>query len=314
MSGSPTLSILIVTYNAEPFLRGCLESIARQKASFSFEVIVADNASTDRSVELIRSDFPRVELITNRVNAGFAAATNQAFGRAAGGYILLLNPDTILNTDAIERLAAFLGRRPDAGAIGPRILNQDGSPQRTGVSAPSLWNLLMDILFLNVVFPRSKIFGRHRRLYDDPDRPQEVECLQGSCLMIRREALNGGSVLDESYFLYFEETDLCTRLNQAGWKVMYVPEASIIHLGGSGVSYYDAPRILMFHQSFLVYLKKHSGSLRTLIFRVLLIVRALTRSVLFAGAGLVIGRRRAELFNRSRGYLQTLPLLGGLKG
>ena len=120
-------------------------------------------------------------------------------------------------------------------------------------------------------------------------------------------------MFDESYFLYFEETDLCTRLKEAGWKVMYVPDASIIHLGGSGVSYYDAPRILMFHRSFLVYLQKHSGSLRRLIFRVLLIVRALSRSLFFGGAGLVITGRRAELFNRSQGYLRTLSLLAGIE-
>ncbi len=313
MSGTPSLSVLIVTYNAEPFLRDCLKSVALQKPSFAFEVIVTDNASSDKSVELIRSDFPGVQLIASPVNAGFAAATNRAFAKAAGEYILLLNPDTILNNDALERLVGFLRRRPDAGAIGPRIFNQDGSPQRTGVSAPSLWNLLIDTLFLNVVFPRSRIFGRHRRLYDDPERPQEVDCLQGSCLLIRGEALNGRPVFDESYFLYFEETDLCTRLRQAGWKVMYVPDASIIHLGGSGVSYYDAPRILMFHRSFLVYLQKHSGSLRRLVFRVLLIVRALSRSVFFAGAGLVVTGRRAELFNRSQGYLRALPLLAGIK-
>src|SRR5437016_824563 len=144
MSGSPTLSILIVTYNAEPFLRNCLESIALQKPSFAFEVIVTDNASTDKSVELIRSNFPDVRLIASPVNAGFAAATNRAFAKAAGEYLLVLNPDTILSDGALERLVNFLRRRPDAGAIGPRIYNQDGSPQRTGVSAPSLWNLLMD--------------------------------------------------------------------------------------------------------------------------------------------------------------------------
>src|SRR2546427_10289407 len=131
MSGTPSLSVLIVTYNAEPFLRDCLKSVALQKPSFAFEVIVTDNASSDKSVELIRSDFPGVQLIASPVKAGFAAATNRAFAKAAGEYILLLNPDTILNNDALERLVGFLRRRADAGAIGARLFKRDGRPRRS---------------------------------------------------------------------------------------------------------------------------------------------------------------------------------------
>ena len=311
MPDPPMLSILIVTHNAGPFLPDCLESISRRSPSFGSEIIVVDNASTDDSVALVHRHCPGAKIIENASNPGFAAANNLAFHRSAGEFILLLNPDTVVHDGALDCMVAFLRERRDAGAVGPRILNPDGSLQRTGVSAPSLWNLFAETFFLDAVFPRSRIFGRHRRLYENPDLCREVDCLQGSCLLVRREAVSH-TLLDESYFLYFEETDLCTRLRAKGWKVCYFPDASIVHVGGSGTGYYDRQRIVRFHQSYLIYLGKHCGGIRRFLFRVLLIVRALLRIVLLAGGALAVPGRKSEMLDREEGYLQTIQLLAGM--
>jgi GT2 family glycosyltransferase len=311
MPERPTLSIIIVTYNAALFLPDCLGSITRHPPSFGFEVIVVDNASSDDSVAQVRRSVPGAVIIENRANAGFAAANNAGYCRAAGEYILLLNPDTIVHAGALDAMAGFLRANPDAGAIGPRIVNRDGSPQRTGVSAPSLWNLFAETFFFDRMFPRSKIFGRHRRLYDDPGVIRDVESLQGSCLLVRREAI-GQKLFDEDFFLYFEETDLCARLRGEGWRVVYVPDASVVHIGGSGATHYDARRIVKFHQGYLVYLDKHAGGIRQVLFRSLLIVRALVRIAVLGAGGIAGGSRRADLFNRCGGYLRTIPLLAGL--
>jgi N-acetylglucosaminyl-diphospho-decaprenol L-rhamnosyltransferase len=312
MPDRPTLSIIIVTYNAGLFLPECLESISRHPPSFGFEVIVVDNASTDDSVAKARRHVPGALIIEQGVNTGFAAANNAGFRRAAAEFILLLNPDTVVQAGALEAMVGFLRANSDAGAIGPRILNPDGSLQRTGVSAPSLWNLCSETFFLDSLFPRSKIFGRHRRLYDDPDARRDVDCLQGSCLLVRREAL-GPMLFDESYFLYFEETDLCARLRAAGWRVVYVPDASVVHVGGSGAAHYDRERIVRFHRSYLVYLEKHFGGARRILFRFLLILRALVRIAVLGVWGLASPTRRPELLDRGEGYLRTVPLLAGLR-
>ncbi len=311
MPERPALSIIIVTYDAALFLPDCLESISRRAPSFAFEVIVVDNASTDDSVAQARLHCSGAVVVENSSNTGFAAANNLGYRRAAAEYILLLNPDTILHEGALEAMVGFLRSNPDAGAIGPRILNPDGTLQRTGVSAPSLWNLFAETLFLDKAFPRSHIFGRHRRLYEDPNALHDVDCLQGSCLLVRREAI-GESLFDPAYFLYFEETDLCARLREEGWRIVYVPGASIVHIGGSGAEHYDGLRVLRYHQSYLLYLKKHRGTARQFLFRFLLIVRALIRILLLGIAALAGSPRRSELIDRSRGYIRTIPLLAGL--
>ena len=311
MPAPPTLSIIIVTYNAEAFVSECLASIDRFPPPFGIEVVIVDNASTDGTLDAIRTQSPGSSVIAQTRNTGFAAATNTGFTASRGEFVLLLNPDTLLHAGALEGLVGFLRENPAAGAAGPRILNPDGTLQRTGMSAPSLWNLVADTLFLDRAFPRSRIFGRHRRLYDDPDVSAEVEYLQGSCLLLRRTAI-GERVFDESYFLYFEETDLCARLREAGWKIFYFPGASIVHIVGSGAGHYDRERIVRFHESFVVYLKKHTGALPRFLFRVVLIARALLRWAILSLGAAANAARRAELLDRARGYFSAASTLAGV--
>jgi len=303
------LSIVIVTFNSESFLRDCLTSISSQRTSFPFRVIVVDNASVDNSIALVEKKFPDVHIIYNRENKGFAVANNQGIRCSVGKAVLLLNSDTVLQANALESMFRFLKEHDDVGALGPKMLNSDGTIQRTGVTFPSIWNILVESLFFDSLFPHSKKFGRHRRVYEDPNQVYEVDYLQGSCLLVRRRALEDVGFFDEDYFMFFEETDLCLRMRMQGWKVMYVPEAAVTHFGGSGLGYYDGRRIVQYHLSFLLFIKKHYGDSRTLLLRASLIFRSLIRCILLVSAALLLIRRRRELLDRGKGYLRSLALI-----
>ncbi len=305
------LSIVIVTLNSGAFLPACLGSIVSRKSSIPLEVIVVDNASTDDTVGYLKKSFPQVRLIVNDENVGFNRANNRGIRESSGDLVLLLNPDTKVEEGALESLAEFLLSENDLAAAGPKILNGDGSLQRTGVSFPTLWNVLLEAFFLNILFPRSRIFGRHRRLYEHPDAVVEVDYLQGSCLMVKREVFDKVGLLDERFFMYFDELEFCYRCKLLGWKVKYDPAAVVTHYGGGGTAFYDEVRLMHFHRSFLTFLKKHYGPARTFLFRTLLLLRALIRWLLFSCASVVPVRRQSEYRSRSRGYGKVARFLIG---
>jgi GT2 family glycosyltransferase len=153
---TPKLSVIIVTYNSEKFLKDCLESVYSQQTDFSFQVITVDNGSCDNSVPFITENFPKVEIIQNPNNVGFASANNQGVRHSEAEFILFLNPDTLLKQNALQTLVDFMILHPQAGVVGPKIFNADGSLQRTGISFSSAWNLLTEILFLDKIFSYSK--------------------------------------------------------------------------------------------------------------------------------------------------------------
>ena len=305
----PKLSIVIVTNNSAPFLPQCLQSVLDQQTSFPVETVVVDNASTDGTVEAIERRFPRTQLIENSENRGFNAANNQGIRRSTGDVVLLLNPDTRLEQNALEELMKYLQQHTDVAGIGPKILNGDGSLQRTGLSFPSLWNTLSESLFLDEIFPHSRIFGRHRRLYENPDAELDVDYVQGSCLMVRKEPLEKAGLLDEEYFLYFDETDLCYKLKQQGWRIVYVPRAVVTHYGAGGETFYGEVRLARFYQSYIHFLKKHYTLSRQFMFRILLLWRAVVRLFVFTLAAIVPGKRRDEFRERSRAYRKAAHLL-----
>lgn len=307
------LSVVIVTHNSEQFLEGCLSSVQSQVVTDPFEVIVVDNASEDGSRKLLLEKFDQVTLIKHATNRGFAAANNDGIQAVSGKFVLLLNVDTIVAPGAFQAMVSHLLADHRIGALGPKILNRDGSLQRTGVSFPSLWSVLSESLFLDILFPTSRLFGRHRRLFDSPDSIHDVDYLQGSCLLLRKEALDECGVLDEKFFMYFEENDLCRRMKNNGWVVRYIPDAVITHFGGGSTGYYDQDRIAMFHRSYLLYLRKHEHVVRGMLFRVLLFLRALVRAFLFVLCGMILSRRRREFFSRMRGNIAAMKIMVGLK-
>lgn len=250
---TPDVSIVIVNWNTGELLARCLGSL-RPRGGLTVEVIVVDNASIDGSASLEAPPDDDVQLVLNVENVGFARACNQGIRRSGGRYVLLLNPDTRLVAGALEALVAFMDAHPEAGAAGPALLNPDGSLQPSGGQLPALRRLL-------AIHP---LLVRFLAVPDDPLRHRdfglvvEVEEVSGACLIGRRAAVEAVGLLDERFFLYYEDVDWCRRLRQDGWKIYYVPQARVVHHWRSKTDPRpDGP--VHHHRSQLWYVRKHFG-------------------------------------------------------
>jgi hypothetical protein len=260
------LSICIVNWNVEALLKACLGSIFKETKGISFEVIVVDNHSSDNSVNMIKTDFPQVKLIENKDNAGFTKANNQAIKQSQGRYIMLLNPDTEIIDNALDKMIKFFGTRPDCGALGCKLLNTDGSLQRSCKTFPSLDVILYNSLFLDSLFPKSRLFGKYFMTWWDFNDVREVDQPMGSALMIRKDVLDKAGLFDENIFIWFDEVDLCYRIKKAGYKIYFTPEARIKHhLSRSFKQWTSFPQIMrgtfLWRQSRNYFFRKHKGIL-----------------------------------------------------
>lgn len=224
------LSLIIVNYNNDRVLRGCLESLPAALEGIDAEIILSDNGSVDGSVEWVRHHFPQVRIIENGANLGFAEANNRAFPMTKGDYILLLNPDTIVQNDAFRPMMEVLKNRPLAGAVGCKLLNADGSRQISTRSFPTLSTYCFHFLGLDYRFPESHLFGRSSMTYWNGDDSREVDWASGAALMIRREVLEATGGIDSYFFLTYDEVDWCHRIRKAGYGVWYTPDGVIVHL------------------------------------------------------------------------------------
>ncbi len=255
----PDISICIVTYKARDFLRECLRSIEDTTRRFQYEVIVVDNGSQDGTIELLEDEFPTVSIVQNEVNAGFTRPMNQALEISIGRYLLQLNPDTEVLLDALDKLAAFMDEHPEVGICGPKVLNRDLTLQkscRRGESRPLA--VLSHFLGLAKIFPEDKRFGEYHLTYKDEDEIHQVAGVAGSCMLIRRDVIDQIGFLDERFFAYQEDADLCFRAREAGWKIFYYPEAQVIHYGGQGGSRVHPYRsIYEWHRSYWLYYRKN---------------------------------------------------------
>ena len=264
-AGACEFSIIIVNYNVRDFLRQALLSVRRALAGATAEgqaaeIFVVDNASEDGSVEMVQAEFPEVRVIDNSENRGFASANNQALRLARGRYIVLLNPDTVVQEDTFLAIRDFFESptRQNAGMVGCKILNPDGTLQLAcRRSFPTPWVAFTRLSGLSRLFPRSKLFGKYNLTFLDENALAEVEAISGSFMAVRREALASVGLLDETFFLYGEDLDWCFRMRAAGWKIYYVPQTQIIHFKGesSKRSHLDSLRI--FYQAMHLFARKH---------------------------------------------------------
>jgi GT2 family glycosyltransferase len=213
-------------------LRRCLANLLALSESDDLEIIIVDNGSTDGSVEMLRKEFPSLHRIENAKNLGFTRATNQAFERSTADYVLMLNSDTVVGEGTISECVAYLDSHELVGAVGCQLRNEDGSEQSTVFRFPSLFGLLMGSMRISQTFPKNSILNRDRYGGRRWREPTEVDVVMGSFLMVRRAALPSLPLLDERYFMYAEETDLCCRLRGAGAGVVFLPELSVTHVGG----------------------------------------------------------------------------------
>lgn len=260
MNQNPELSICILTLNAQPYLLNCLESIKTHAGSLNYEIIVADNGSIDNTVDTLKEKYPEIALIKYKENLGFAKPNNEAMRLARSEkYILLLNPDTIVYESSLQNLVDFAEQHPQAGVIGPKVLNDDGTFQKhckRGEARP--WETFAYFLGLSKLFPKVKFFSGYLQTHLDENQTHEVPAISGCCMLIRRETLNEIGNLDEDFFAYQEDTEYCVRARKAGWKVYYTPVAQITHLGGRGGSRAQPYKaIYKWHHSYYIYYNKH---------------------------------------------------------
>lgn len=253
----PDISVIVVTLNGRPYIERCLASVR------GHQLVVVDHGSTDGTVELVRESFPEA-LVAEQPNLGFAAGVNTGMGLAGGRYFLLLNPDAWALEGAVERLLEFADAHPGAAAVGPRLRYEDGSPQVSIRGFPTLWRLATQYLFLARLAPNSRalnaFYGGGRKL----DQVQEVEFLKGACLLLRRQAVAEVGPFDEEFFMFAEEADWCLRARERGWRISYLPDAEVVHVGETSTksvwSYERAFREQ--ERSHLRFLQKH-GSRRS---------------------------------------------------
>ncbi|MBI4718393.1 MAG: glycosyltransferase family 2 protein [Planctomycetes bacterium] len=226
----PELSIVIVNFNNLRVLEACLPAVMRGLGSLDVEVILSDNGSRDGSLDWVRANFPRVRILENGANLGFAEGNNRAFPLATGRFILLLNPDTVVEESALPAMVAFLREHPRAGAVGCYLLNPDGSRQISARSFPTLLTYFFQFSGLSWHHPRSRLFGRFNMTYWDGDDARQVDWVSGAALMIRREVLERVGGIDPYFFLTYDEVDWCHRMTKAGFEVWYTPAGRIMHL------------------------------------------------------------------------------------
>ncbi len=259
------LSVVIVSYNVSSFLDQALATLEDSAKECEYEVFVVDNASTDDSVEMVRRKHPRAKLIANTDNKGFAAANNQALALSTGRYVLLLNPDTVLRRDTVPAMIGFLDSHPETGCAGCKVINPDGTLQlacRRGFPTPGV--AFFKMAGLSDLFPKSRTFGAYNLTYLDPDEVTEVDAVSGSFMMLRKETLDRIGYLDETFFMYGEDLDLCYRIKQDGWKIHYVPLTEIIHFKGESTKTVPNVKSLRdFYTAMHIFVTKHhKGSFR----------------------------------------------------
>jgi GT2 family glycosyltransferase len=226
------VSIVIVSFNTRDVTRQCLEHVRKHAAAVRHEVLVVDNASVDRSADMVAAEFPEVHLIRSDDNRGFAGGNNPAMKIARGRYILLLNSDAFLSEGALEKTLQYMDDHPDTGVLGCKLTDPDGTMQASARMLPGPLNKILHITGLAARFPGSKFFGRVDYTWWDHSEPRTVGWVVGAFFLIRRETMESIGVLDERYFLYFEEIDYCLTARRAGWKVVFYPHAEIVHIGG----------------------------------------------------------------------------------
>ncbi len=283
------LSILIVNWNTRDLVAQCLQSLSdtadrieapsREGQLLAYgpyhaEAIVVDNASADDSASTVRERFPWAQLIEHARNVGFALANNQAFQRSTGRYVLLLNSDTLVHARAVETLIQFMDKHPRCGAGGAQLLNDDGSLQPSCQPMLTPWREFWRLTFLDRIWRRAT--------YDmsnwSVDKPREVETIKGACLIVRRGALTPSEpLLDEQYFMYTEEVDLCYRLIEAGWKLCWIPQARVTHLGEASSRQAYTAMYVQLYRSKVQFYRKFGGEQRARRFKQLVTAAYLPR-------------------------------------
>lgn len=273
------LSIVIVNYNVKYFLEQCLHAVLKACEGVDAEVFVVDNNSVDNSVDMVRQKFPGIRLLVNHENTGFSKANNQAIQQSHGEYVLLLNPDTVVEEDTFRKIIQFMDAHPDAGGLGVKMLDGSGKflpESKRGLPTPAA--AFYKISGLASMFPKSKTFGRYHLGYLNREQTHEVEILAGAFMLLRKSVLDKTGLLDEDFFMYGEDIDLSYRILKAGYKNYYFPETRIIHYKGESTKKSSVNYVLVFYNAMIIFARKHfsrqNAQLFTFIIRIAIYLRA----------------------------------------
>ncbi len=259
------ITIGIISYNTKDLLVDCLESIAGQSSSALEQTVIVDNNSSDGTQEFIKRKYPQTKLIESKDNLGFAKAANKIINLAKTPYVFVLNADTVLHKQSVKQLSVFMDKNPKAGAVGPLLLNTDGSIQASGRRFPSFLDASIHA-FLGVIAPNNRFSRRYKMLDWDRNSLKEVDWVSGAAICIRKEAAEQISGFDEQYFMYVEDMDLCYRLWQNNWKVFLLPEAKVTHYIGQSSKQVNAAMVKEFEKSiYRFYIKQSAGKPRRLL-------------------------------------------------
>ena len=265
------LSVIIVSYNVKHFLEQCLHSVRAAIVGIDAEIFVVDNASVDGSVKMVKEKFPEIICIANLDNPGFAKANNQAIRQSAGEYILLLNPDTIVETDTFAKIIAFMDSHADAGGLGVKMVDGTGRflpESKRGLPTPIV--AFYKIFGFSRLFPKSRIFNKYHLGYLDKDKIHEVDILAGAFMLMRKSVLDKVGLLDEAFFMYGEDIDLSYRIIKAGFKNYYFPDARIIHYKGESTKKGSLNYVFVFYTAMIIFARKHYSAKNAQLFSMLI--------------------------------------------
>jgi N-acetylglucosaminyl-diphospho-decaprenol L-rhamnosyltransferase len=298
------LSIIIVNWNVADLLRDCLRSIDENRGELDMEVIVVDSASSDKSVTMIREEFPWVDLLACEENVGFPRGNNLGLARANGRYFLLLNPDTVVLDDALPKMMAYVRENPEVGVLGSQLLNADGTVQSSRRRFPTLITAFFESTWLETVAPKGVLERYYAQDLPD-DAINDVDWVMGACMLVPRQVVADVGGLDEAYFMYSEELDWCRRIKDSGWRVVYYPEAKIVHYVGQSSEQAVVARHINYQQAKLRYFRKYNGRFPALALRVYLLLNYGWQMVVEAGKGL-LGHKRPLRRQRVYAYWQVI--------
>ena len=265
------LSVVIVSYNVKHFLEQCLYSVRSASIGIDTEIFVVDNASVDGSVKMVKEKFPEIKCTANHENVGFAKANNQAIRQSTGEYVLLLNPDTIVETDTFVKIIAFMDSHPDAGGLGVKMVDGTGKflpESKRGLPTPGV--AFCKVFGLSRLFPKSKTLNKYHLGYLDKDKTHQVEILAGAFMLLRKSVLNEVGLLDEAFFMYGEDIDLSYRIVKAGYHNYYYPDARIIHYKGESTKKGSLNYVFVFYTAMIIFAHKHYTTKNARLFSLLI--------------------------------------------
>lgn len=304
MLKSPKLSIITVGWNVSDLLRDALQSVDAARQTLALEMIVVDSASSDDTPDMVEREFPWVQLIRCAENVGFPKGNNIGIAASSGEYVMLLNPDTVVLGDALNKLVDYMDAHPEVGGVGPKLLNPDGTVQSSRRRFPTFWTGLFESTWLQPHAPQRVL--DHFYALDLPDEETAVvDWVMGAALVTRRTIVDAIGGLDEAYFMYSEELDWCRRIKDAGWEIVYLPSAEIVHHLGKSSEQAVTHRHINFNRAKLRYYRKYHGAIATVALRTFLLLTYLQQLLVEMFKG-ILGHKRPLRWQRAKSYWQVL--------